>query len=75
MTPMQAIKAATSVAGALLDPICPPQASSCPGSEVGSVEKGRHADLVAVDADPLKDVTVLEHVSFVMKDGEVLKAR
>jgi imidazolonepropionase-like amidohydrolase len=75
MTPMQAIKAATSVAGALLDPICPPQAAACPGSEVGSMEKGMHADLVAVDTDPLKDVTALEHVSFVMKDGEILKAR
>jgi len=75
MTPMQAIKAATSVAGAMLDPICPPQAVSCLGSEVGSIEKGKHADLVAVDADPLKDVTVLEHVSFVMKDGEIVKAR
>jgi imidazolonepropionase-like amidohydrolase len=74
MTPMQAIKAATSVAGALLDPICAPQAT-CPGSEVGTIEKGKHADLVAVDADPLKDVTVLEHVFFVMKDGEVLKGR
>jgi imidazolonepropionase-like amidohydrolase len=75
MTPMQAIKAATSVAGALLDPICPPQALACPGSEVGAIEKGKHADLVAVDANPLRDVTVLEHVSFVMKDGEILKAR
>jgi imidazolonepropionase-like amidohydrolase len=75
MSPMQAIKAATSVAGAMLDPICPPQSNACTGSEVGSIEKGRHADLVAVDADPLKDVTVLEHVFFVMKDGEVLKGR
>jgi imidazolonepropionase-like amidohydrolase len=75
MTPMQAIKAATSVAGELLNPICPPQSNSCTGSEVGAIEKGRHADLVAVDADPLKDVTVLEHVHFVMKDGEVLKSR
>jgi imidazolonepropionase-like amidohydrolase len=75
MTPMQAIKAATSVAGALLDPICPPQSISCTGSEVGSIERGRRADLVAVDADPLRDVSVLERVFFVMKDGEVLKSR
>jgi len=74
MTPMQAIKAATSVAGALLDPICPPQ-MACPGSEVGAIERGKHADLIAVDADPLQDVTVLQHVFFVMKDGEVLKSR
>jgi imidazolonepropionase-like amidohydrolase len=75
MTPMQAIKSATSVAGALLDPICPPQAQNCVGSEVGAIEKGKHADLIAVEANPLADVTALQHVFFVMKDGEVLKGR
>jgi imidazolonepropionase-like amidohydrolase len=75
MTPMQSIKAATSVAGALLEPICPPQARDCAHANLGAVAPGMHADLVAVDADPLKDVTVLEHVTFVMKDGEILKSR
>jgi imidazolonepropionase-like amidohydrolase len=35
---------------------------------------GKHADLVAVDRDPLEDITVLEDIGFVMKAGEVLKS-
>jgi imidazolonepropionase-like amidohydrolase len=34
---------------------------------------GKFADLIAVDGDPLADVTVLERVAFVMKDGQVVK--
>jgi imidazolonepropionase-like amidohydrolase len=75
MTPMAAIQSATSVAAALLDPICPPQAAGCEGSNVGSIAAGKFADLIAVAADPLKDVSALEHVHFVMKNGEVLKSR
>ncbi|TMA77104.1 MAG: amidohydrolase family protein [Deltaproteobacteria bacterium] len=75
MTPMAAIQSATSVAAALLDPICPPQATGCEGSNVGSIAPGRFADLIAVAADPLKDISTLEHVQFVMKNGEVLKSR
>jgi imidazolonepropionase-like amidohydrolase len=41
--------------------------------KVGSLERGAWADIVAVDGDPLKDVTTLEHVKFVMKGGEVVK--
>src|SRR5205085_3633865 len=41
--------------------------------KVGSIEPGRFADLVAVDGDPLADVTQLERVKFVMKGGEVYK--
>ena len=75
MTPMAAIQSATSVAAALLDPICPPQAPGCEGSNVGSIAPGKFADLIAVAADPLKDISTLEHVQFVMKNGEVLKSR
>jgi len=75
MTPMAAIQSATSVAAALLDPICPPQATGCEGSNVGSVAPGKFADLIAVASDPLKDISALEHVHFVMKNGEVLKSR
>ena len=75
MTPMAAIKAATSVAASLLDPICPPQAASCPGSDLGTLAPGKLADLIAVGSDPLKDVSALEQVHFVMKNGEVLKSR
>jgi imidazolonepropionase-like amidohydrolase len=41
--------------------------------KVGTIEPGKWADLVAVDGDPLADVTTLERVKFVMKGGEVVK--
>jgi imidazolonepropionase-like amidohydrolase len=75
MTPMAAIQSATRVAASLLDPLCPPQAANCEGSKVGVLAPGHFADIIAVDADPLRDVSVLEHVHFVMKNGEVLKSR
>jgi imidazolonepropionase-like amidohydrolase len=63
MSPMQAIKSATTVAAQLL------------GQEenLGAVAPGRFADLVAVVGDPLQDITELERVVFVMKDGLVYK--
>ena len=63
MTPLQAIHAATSVAAALLGQ----------EADLGSVEPGRYADIVAVKGDPLADITELERVSFVMKGGVVYK--
>jgi len=63
MTPMQAIQSATSVAAALLDQ----------QDNLGSLLPGRYADVVAVAGDPLKDVSELERVTFVMKGGEVVK--
>ena len=63
MTPMQAIQSATSVAAALLDQ----------QENLGSLEPGRFADVVAVAGDPLRDVAELERVSFVMKGGEIVK--
>jgi imidazolonepropionase-like amidohydrolase len=63
MTPMQAIQSATSRAAQLLDQ----------SENLGSIEKGRYADLVAVDGDPLQDVSRLEHVRFVMKGGQVYR--
>jgi imidazolonepropionase-like amidohydrolase len=41
---------------------------------VGTLQAGKFADLIAVDGDPLSDVTLLEHVKFVMKGGEVVKS-
>jgi imidazolonepropionase-like amidohydrolase len=63
MTPMDAIKAGTWNAADLIGDT----------KDIGSVQPGRFADIVAVDGDPLKDVTVLEHVQFVMKGGTVYK--
>lgn len=63
MTPMQAIQAATSSAADLLGH----------SKEVGSIKPGKFADLVAVSRDPLQNISVLENVEFVMKDGVVYK--
>jgi imidazolonepropionase-like amidohydrolase len=41
--------------------------------QVGSIEKGKFADIIAVTGDPLQDITELERVKFVMKDGEVVE--
>jgi len=63
LTPLQAIQAATINAADLM---------GWPG-KVGSLDPGAWGDIVAVDGDPLKDVTTLEHVKFVMKGGEVVR--
>ena len=43
------------------------------GSEIGSLEPGRWADVIAVDGDPLTDISVLERVGFVMKAGKTIQ--
>jgi imidazolonepropionase-like amidohydrolase len=58
MTPMQAIKSGTSLAAELLGQ-----------PDLGAVVPGMAADLVAVAGDPLKDITELQRVRFVMKGG------
>ena len=63
VTPMDAILAATRNAADLIG-----------SKDIGVVEPGRYADLIAVDADPLKDVTTLEHVTFVMKGGQIQRS-
>jgi imidazolonepropionase-like amidohydrolase len=40
---------------------------------VGAIERGRYADLIAVAGDPLRNITELERVPWVMKGGEVVK--
>ena len=41
--------------------------------KLGEISPGAFADIVAVNADPLKDISALEKISFVMKDGKVYK--
>jgi imidazolonepropionase-like amidohydrolase len=65
MTPMQAIQSATHSAADLLGH----------SDEVGSIKPGKFADLIAVAADPLEDISVLERVDFVMKDGKIYKQK
>jgi imidazolonepropionase-like amidohydrolase len=40
---------------------------------VGSIEKGKYADLIAVAGDPLADITELQRVKFVMKGGKIIR--
>ncbi|HLL29466.1 MAG TPA: amidohydrolase family protein, partial [Allosphingosinicella sp.] len=63
MTPATAIHAATVNAAELLGL----------ASEIGTIEPGKSADLIAVQGDPLADVTVLKRVGFVMASGRVVK--
>ena len=63
LTPLQAIQAATVNAADLLGW----------SDKIGGIEPGKWADIIAVDGDPLQDVTKLEHVKFVMKGGVVVK--
>ena len=63
MTPMQALQSATVVAADLLER----------PDDFGAIETGKFADIIAVDGDPLRDITELERVHFVMKSGEVYR--
>lgn len=62
MEPMAAIVAATGAAADLLGL----------GDELGTLKPGRRADIVAVHGDPLRDISVMRDVAFVMKDGAVV---
>jgi len=62
-TPMDAIVAATSLNAEALGM----------KDEIGSIAPGMQADLIAVDGDPLRDITALKRVRFVMKGGKVYK--
>ena len=62
MTPLEAIRAATTTAAAALGQ----------SGKVGTLKPGAFADLIAVDGDPLSDVTALEDVDWVMKGGAVV---
>jgi len=64
MTPMQAIQSATTRAAELLEM----------QGKLGVIAPGAYADVIAVNDDPLRDVSVLKNVTFVMKDGEVFRS-
>jgi len=63
LSALEAIRAATTSAADLLGW----------ADDVGSVDVGKYADLIAVQGDPTADITVLQHVKFVMKGGRVVK--
>jgi imidazolonepropionase-like amidohydrolase len=63
MTPAQAIQTATTVASEMMGW----------QDAIGSIQKGKFADIIAVSGDPLKDITELERVKFVMKGGQVIR--
>jgi imidazolonepropionase-like amidohydrolase len=63
MTAMQAIQAATTTSAEMLGW----------SRDVGALSPGHYADMIAVDGDPTRDVTVLEHVAHVIKGGELVK--
>jgi imidazolonepropionase-like amidohydrolase len=63
MTQTQAIQSATVVAAEMMGW----------QDQIGSIEKGKFADIIAVSGDPLKDITELERVNFVMKGGQVVR--
>jgi imidazolonepropionase-like amidohydrolase len=63
MTPLQALQSATTQSAKLLDM----------EGEVGRVEPGKYADIIAVEADPTKDISALRTIDFVMKGGVVYR--
>lgn len=63
MPAMQAIQSATTVAADLLER----------NADLGSIDAGKYADIIAVSGDPIKDISELERVKFVMKNGEVYR--
>ena len=63
MPPMAAIQAATRKAAELIGA----------NTDLGTIERGKYADLIAVNGDPIADITLLQKVSFVMKAGSVVK--
>ncbi len=65
MTTTQALQTATSNAAATLNFDL--------GKQVGSIEKGRYADIVAVSGDPLTDITEMQRMKFVMKGGTIFR--
>jgi imidazolonepropionase-like amidohydrolase len=64
MTPAQAIRAATSSAADLIG-----------RKDLGAIQPGMLADMIAVKGDPLKNIRLLENVQWVMKGGTIIKSQ
>jgi len=62
MTPAAALRSATVDAAALIGQ----------SDNLGTIEVGKYADMIAVAGDPYRDITLLEHVPTVIKDGRVI---
>ena len=62
MTPVQALRTAMTVNSEIIG-----------WPDVGTIAKGKYADLIAVTGDPLQDITEMQRVRFVMKGGEVVR--
>jgi imidazolonepropionase-like amidohydrolase len=63
MSPSRAIQAATAINAEVLGW----------QDRIGSIDKGKYADLIAVSGDPLADITELQRVKFVMKSGKIIR--
>jgi imidazolonepropionase-like amidohydrolase len=63
LTPARAIQAGTTINAEVMGW----------HDQIGSIEKGKYADLIAVSGDPLQDITELQRVKFVMKGGKVMR--
>ena len=63
MSPLDALKSATASDAELLGV----------AQKLGTLEKGKLADLIAIPGDPTQDITATERVSFVMKEGKIIR--
>jgi imidazolonepropionase-like amidohydrolase len=63
LTPARAIQAGTTINAEVLGWL----------DRIGSIDRGKYADLIAVSGDPLADITELQRVRFVMKGGRVIR--
>ena len=63
MTPLQALQAATISGAQLLNW----------SDRIGTIEAGKFADIIALEGDPTRDISAIEKVTFVMKDGVTIK--
>jgi imidazolonepropionase-like amidohydrolase len=63
MAPIDALKAATSTDAELFGI----------AARLGTLEKGKLADIIAMPGDPTSDITATERVSFVMKEGKIIR--